>query len=310
MNKPTLLATVYAEFGLTAYEAISSSSLRARQSHAPEYHGKRCVICGKVITETFWACRKCEADHGLVGVPYKAWPLWIKRLQKVDRRSYTYRDRWDGNIVSLDSVGLDQDTAQDEYERTADQYTAIVNVGEYVAFRESYQDAKIDYSAQDQDRRDFARKQKVYVRPRDAYWLKVTTGSGTVVYPPGAPESASGLLKRESAWGSEILELWAPYESEWANEQYRESSHVERKELIKLIGADRPDGRTIPAMFPAALARLTAKQRRAVDLALTGLKQHEISAEMGSTQSSVSRLLKGAEKRFAQFRQDETEREI
>lgn len=266
-----------------------------KQSRRTVYAGRRCVICDRKITETFWLCKKCEAAQGLVGVPWRDYPTWIKRLQRVDRRNYTYRDRWGNNTVTLDLVGMGQDTAQDEYERNADSYTG---------------GAAVDYTEQDQDRRDFARKQRADVRPRDAYWLRVTTGSGTVVYPPLAPPSASGLLKRESAWGSKILELWEPYESESFNQEYRDSSHVERKEPIKLIGADRPDGRTIPAMFPAALATLTAKQRRAVDLALTGLKQHEIAAEMGSTQSSVSRLLKGAEKRFAQYRLDEVKREI
>lgn len=50
---------------------------------------KTCALCSKRITEQFWVCAGCEDKHGLIGVPYRNWPEWVKEMAKLDRRQRT-----------------------------------------------------------------------------------------------------------------------------------------------------------------------------------------------------------------------------
>jgi len=64
---------------------------------------KACVICGKPITYTFWACAGCERNHGLDGVPYRNWPEWVKLLVRTSRRQRTI----DSREVVVSSMSFD-----------------------------------------------------------------------------------------------------------------------------------------------------------------------------------------------------------
>lgn len=44
---------------------------------------KRCVICGKVITETFYTCINCCKKYSLP-YKYKNWPRWLKDLVNME----------------------------------------------------------------------------------------------------------------------------------------------------------------------------------------------------------------------------------
>lgn len=47
---------------------------------------RRCVICDKVITPTYWLCTKCAEEYSVIGKPYKEWPEWIRELIRLQRR--------------------------------------------------------------------------------------------------------------------------------------------------------------------------------------------------------------------------------
>ena len=50
---------------------------------------KTCALCSRKITEQFWICASCERDNGIVGIPYRNWPKWIKEMAMMDRRQRT-----------------------------------------------------------------------------------------------------------------------------------------------------------------------------------------------------------------------------
>ena len=41
---------------------------------------RRCLLCGKSITPTFWLCVDCGNELGVEGKPYREWPCWLRAL--------------------------------------------------------------------------------------------------------------------------------------------------------------------------------------------------------------------------------------
>lgn len=75
---------------------------------------KKCVLCGKNITYTFWVCAECEELWGLDGVDYRNWPEWVKALVSIERRAQYVRENIDiiytGDTQELENLLV-------EYER-------------------------------------------------------------------------------------------------------------------------------------------------------------------------------------------------
>ncbi len=46
---------------------------------------KRCVICNKVILETFYVCMECLLEHELP-FKYRDWPRWLKDLCNMEQK--------------------------------------------------------------------------------------------------------------------------------------------------------------------------------------------------------------------------------
>ena len=63
-----------------------------------------CCICGQAITETFWACKDCEAQYGLT-IPFAAWPEWAKFLANEE---HTRRRRRDHTIQGIPVSALSE----------------------------------------------------------------------------------------------------------------------------------------------------------------------------------------------------------
>lgn len=41
---------------------------------------RKCMLCGKTITPSFWVCEECEDEYGLGG-SWKDWPEWARRMR-------------------------------------------------------------------------------------------------------------------------------------------------------------------------------------------------------------------------------------
>jgi len=79
---------------------------------------KRCVICGRAITETFYVCIHCCKEHG---VPYKYqfWPRWLKDLVNMEIKNLVIlrieeghlsfcvsaKEEFDDDKGNVDSIG-------------------------------------------------------------------------------------------------------------------------------------------------------------------------------------------------------------
>lgn len=65
---------------------------------------KKCVLCEKNISWSFWVCRACEERWGLVDVDYKDWPEWVKALVSIERRNVYVQDKID--IIYTDDIEM------------------------------------------------------------------------------------------------------------------------------------------------------------------------------------------------------------
>ncbi len=72
---------------------------------------KRCVICDRPITWTFWVCAACEEEWGLVDVDYKDWPEWVKALVSIERRRIYVEENLD--VIYTDDIELFVDYERD-----------------------------------------------------------------------------------------------------------------------------------------------------------------------------------------------------
>jgi hypothetical protein len=65
---------------------------------------KRCVVCDKPITYSFWVCSECEKEYGFANKDYKNWPEWVKALVSIERRNQYVRDNID--VIYCDNEQL------------------------------------------------------------------------------------------------------------------------------------------------------------------------------------------------------------
>ena len=58
---------------------------------------KRCMICKKPITPSFWLCVDCEERREVAGVPYSEWPSDLREMGNAHRRQrYLEQERLAG----------------------------------------------------------------------------------------------------------------------------------------------------------------------------------------------------------------------
>ena len=67
----------------------------------------RCITCARPITASFKVCRKCEERYGL-GVPFKEWPEWAKRLYYSKRAEYLQDVRSARDVSYNDDLSLEE----------------------------------------------------------------------------------------------------------------------------------------------------------------------------------------------------------
>lgn len=85
---------------------------------------KKCAICGKRITASFWICRDCEHEHGLVDAQGKqtnplAWPEWVRALYNLAQKErYDVVVRGEGSTYEYDDEkgGIGSAGTIDEFE--------------------------------------------------------------------------------------------------------------------------------------------------------------------------------------------------
>ena len=70
-------------------------------------HYRQCINCGIEIEKPFWLCQSCEDMFGLAGVPYRFWPLDVKRLRNEAERNEARSHL----LISLDALVDSQDLA-------------------------------------------------------------------------------------------------------------------------------------------------------------------------------------------------------
>jgi hypothetical protein len=52
---------------------------------------RKCMVCGRFITASFFVCRDCEALYGLRG-PSSVWPEWARVMRRFhDKQRYDDR---------------------------------------------------------------------------------------------------------------------------------------------------------------------------------------------------------------------------
>jgi len=55
----------------------------------------KCAICQETPLRETWVCVSCAEEWGLIGVPFKDWPDWVKALKNCEqqmRRAYVQEE--------------------------------------------------------------------------------------------------------------------------------------------------------------------------------------------------------------------------
>lgn len=65
---------------------------------------KRCVLCGKPITPSFWVCADCEKRWNFDNKDFTEWPEWVRAIVSIERRN-VYVDK---NLEIIFTDDLDE----------------------------------------------------------------------------------------------------------------------------------------------------------------------------------------------------------
>jgi len=69
---------------------------------------RECIACGIIIEKPFWLCQTCEDTHGVLGVPSRLWPRFLKDMYNMAMREERRARRFE--LMLLEERG---DGAQD-----------------------------------------------------------------------------------------------------------------------------------------------------------------------------------------------------